>query len=246
MTEKTINVLSIDGGGMRGLYSAVYLSSLSNQYAVNRNIGEIDIGKGFDLITGTSTGGILACALAAKVPLNQVVEMYRQYGQRIFSQKLPETIFGIVYQFFSRPAFIEKGTRNLKEVLNSIFGEMTLGELYQERKIALAIPSIETSKSRGWVFKTPHNGTHKAGNRDSGFRLVDVCLATSAAPIYRHLIQHYALDLVCGIHHFAPAPSTLCNPPPLFHPNREIPWHRPRSDREGNVPVDIPCRHVFR
>ena len=62
-----MRVLSIEGGGMRGLYSAAYLSLLARRYAEKRKLRDLDIGKGFDLIVGTSTGGILACALAADI-----------------------------------------------------------------------------------------------------------------------------------------------------------------------------------
>ena len=53
---KRLRVLSVDGGGMRGLYTAAYLSSLGRRYAVTRDEAGLDIGKGFDLIVGTSTG----------------------------------------------------------------------------------------------------------------------------------------------------------------------------------------------
>ena len=58
MTEGTrrLRVLSIDGGGMRGLYTSVYLSALAKQAAARRNTSELDVGKAFDLIVGTSTG----------------------------------------------------------------------------------------------------------------------------------------------------------------------------------------------
>ena len=65
--DKPFRVLSIDGGGMRGLYTAAYLSSLVQRYSVTRGEAGLDIGKGFDLITGTSTGAIIACGLAAGV-----------------------------------------------------------------------------------------------------------------------------------------------------------------------------------
>ena len=71
-TRRPLRVLSIDGGGMRGLYSATYLSSLVKRYTKTRNLEGIDIGRGFDLITGTSTGAIIACVLAAGVPLDRV------------------------------------------------------------------------------------------------------------------------------------------------------------------------------
>jgi hypothetical protein len=73
----------------------------------------------------------------------------------------------------------------LRAALTEKLGAKTLGAIYSERGIALAIPAVEMSQHRGWVFKTPHlKGTN---HRDDNYTLVDVCLATSAAPIYRSL-----------------------------------------------------------
>lgn len=55
--EKPYRVLTIDGGGMRGLYSATVLDTLSRRFACQTDSEQLDIGKGFDLIVGTSTGG---------------------------------------------------------------------------------------------------------------------------------------------------------------------------------------------
>ena len=58
--RRRLRVLSIDGGGMRGLYTAAYLESLAKHYADTRKVAGLDIGKGFNLIVGTSTGAIIA------------------------------------------------------------------------------------------------------------------------------------------------------------------------------------------
>lgn len=63
-------VLTLDGGGMRGLYTSSLLRALA-RFADQRFLKqEPDLGKSFDLICGTSTGAILACGLAAGIPLN--------------------------------------------------------------------------------------------------------------------------------------------------------------------------------
>ena len=77
--NKPYRVLSLDGGGMRGLYTASVLQSLVNRFS-RSNSGNKDIGKGFDLIAGTSTGGILACGLAAGVPIKNIIELYSKKG----------------------------------------------------------------------------------------------------------------------------------------------------------------------
>ena len=81
---KRLRVLSVDGGGMRGLYTSAYLSALGRRYAVTRDEAGLDIGKGFDLIVGTSTGAIIACALAAGISLDRVSALYREHGPEIF------------------------------------------------------------------------------------------------------------------------------------------------------------------
>ena len=64
------NILALDGGGMRGLYTATVLRKLSDRFAEPKVVDVLDIGKGFDLIVGTSTGAILAAAIAAGIPLD--------------------------------------------------------------------------------------------------------------------------------------------------------------------------------
>jgi len=66
---KPFRVLSVDGGGMRGIYTAAYLAWLSDRFARERGLPNLDVGKGFDLVTGTSTGAIIACAAAMGVPM---------------------------------------------------------------------------------------------------------------------------------------------------------------------------------
>ena len=96
---RPLRVLSIDGGGMRGLYSAEYLASLAQRYVKTRGLEGIDIGRGFDLIAGTSTGAIIACALAAGVPVGRVAKLYRERGPDIFPLRLPRSFgLGLVCQ----------------------------------------------------------------------------------------------------------------------------------------------------
>jgi patatin-like phospholipase/acyl hydrolase len=67
-----LRVLSLDGGGMRGTYTATYLDRIAAAFAKRRGVAALDIGAAFDLIVGTSTGGIIACALAAGIPLAEM------------------------------------------------------------------------------------------------------------------------------------------------------------------------------
>jgi len=179
-------VLSLDGGGMRGIYTAQYLASVSDSFSQRLKKRRLDVGMGFDLIVGTSTGAIVACALAAAVPLQDVVDLYRKNGKLIFPRRLPANVgVGLAADLYKRPSALRKGSAALQRALAACFEEETLGELYQRRGIALAITAVNLSNHRSWVFKTPHlaNSNH----RDDRYRLVDVCLASSAAPIFRSI-----------------------------------------------------------
>jgi hypothetical protein len=184
--DQPLRVLSLDGGGMRGTYTATYLDAVAATFAKRRGVAVLDIGAAFDLIVGTSTGGIIACALAAGIPLGEIVTLYAQQGPAIFPRPLPSGAPGVLADHYRRSQALAAGTACLRAALTESLGAKTLGQIYAERGIALAIPTVEMSQHRGWVFKTPHlEGTTM--HRDDNYTLVDVCLATSAAPIYRSL-----------------------------------------------------------
>lgn len=111
--QKPFRVLSLDGGGMRGTYTATYLNRVATAFARRRLVTGLDVGKAFDLITGTSTGAIIACGLALGVPLVQMVELYRKHGPAIFPRKLPEGVFGVPGDLARRPTAIRAGATAL-------------------------------------------------------------------------------------------------------------------------------------
>ena len=115
---------------MRGIYSATYLSRLVTAFANLRKVNDLDVGAAFNLITGTSTGGIIACALAVGVPLNDVVQLYRQHGPNIFPLKMPTSFWGVIKQWYSRPRALKSGEQSLRAALLEKFSNRTLGEIY--------------------------------------------------------------------------------------------------------------------
>lgn len=195
---------------MRGIYSATYLSHLVTAFSNFRKVNDLDVGATFSLITGTSTGGIIACALAVGVPLSEVVQLYRQHGPNIFPLKMPTSFGGVIKQWCSRPRALKSGTRSLGKVLREKFGEKTLGEVYAQRGIALSIPAVVMGNHRSWVFKTPH--LPNTSSRDSQYQLVDVCLATSAAPLFRSLAALDHPDSPSNYHVFADGGLWANNP----------------------------------
>lgn len=170
-------ILSIDGGGIRGLYAAILLQRL------------LEAAPGFiascDLLAGTSTGGIIALAIAAGVPIEKLIDLYATRGREVF---------GDVSIRRSREASALVGAsdnRVLHDLLVGLLGETTLGQLRQR----VLIPAFhldnhgEGGQPRLWKPKFFHN--FLGAQSDGGQRAVDVALRTSAAPTYFPAYQGY-------------------------------------------------------
>lgn len=164
-------ILSLSGGGYLGLYTAVVLAELEAQ------IGE-PLGRRFDLIAGTSVGGLLAVGIAFEVPLASMVALFREHGADVFSPRSLPT--GAVTRLIdlTRSVLGPKYTGTVLRVeLEKRFGARTLADALH----AVVIPAVDVSRSTTKVFKTPHG---KASEGDGGLQAVDVTLATCAAPAY--------------------------------------------------------------
>jgi len=167
----TYHVLALSGGGYRGLYTATVLAEL--EAALKRPIA-----SHFDLICGTSVGGILALGLAAEIPAHALKVLFEQEGPRIFdSRSLWRRLSGWLMLRAKHDA------AGLRDVLNERFGEMTLGDL----KHRVLIPAVNYATGRGQFFKTPH---HPSFEKDHFMKAVDVALATAAAPTYFPLFRN--------------------------------------------------------
>ena len=180
---RPFRVLCLDGGGMRGIYTAAFLDRLLDQYRRIRGEEHLDLGGGFDLITGTSTGAIIASAAAIGRPMSDVVKLYQDWGGKIFPERITESKLKLFFRALRGGAIVEAGDTAFRTALVNEFGEITMLDVFKKRGISLAIPSVAMSTHRAWVFKK----TKTSGVRDDNYKLVDVCLASSAAPIYRSL-----------------------------------------------------------
>lgn len=172
-------VLSLDGGGMRGLYTASVLHSLMRRFAGSSD-RDLDIGKGFDLIVGTSTGGILACGLVAGIPINSIMDIYRSHGREIFKDPIPRPGFGLLSWAFRNRSKPANDNKPLRDALTNIFGDEQVGRVFKRRGIGFCVNSVNVINHGARVFKTSHDPKKHA---DDDRTLVDVCMATSAAPI---------------------------------------------------------------
>lgn len=164
-------ILSLSGGGYLGLYTAVVLADLEAR------VGE-PLGRRFDLIAGTSVGGLLAMALAFEVPMAQIVRLFVERGEEVFSsRRLPG---GTVTRLLdmTRSVLGPKYTGEaLRRELTKHFGDRTMGDAQH----AVVVPAVDVSRSVTKVFKTPHT---QGSLGDEALSAVDVTLATCAAPAY--------------------------------------------------------------
>lgn len=175
---RVFHVLALSGGGYRSLYSAVILRQLEDV------LGK-PLARHFDLICGTSAGGLLALGLAAEIPTSRLQAVFEEKGNRIFGTRdWSRKLTG----FFTRAKHSNEG---LREVLQETFGDQTMGHL----KHRVLIPAVNYSTGRGQFFKTPHHPTFELDQRMS---LVDVALATSAAPVYFPIVRNQRGAFVDG------------------------------------------------
>ena len=184
--DSALTVLAIDGGGMRGLYAATVLRALSGRFATQRNVDDLDVGKGFDLIVGTSTGGILAAGLAAGLPVGDLHSLYKTVGPRIFTDPVPKNRVRLCLWLLRHRTRSGNSNGPLRKAMRSAFGDETIGELYERRGIGLCLPATSLLDHSPRVFKTPHL---ELRNRDDNLRIADACLATSAAPLYLPIVS---------------------------------------------------------
>lgn len=181
---EAFKVLSIDGGGIKGLYSARILQHFEEKF--NCHISDY-----FDLLCGTSTGGIIALALSLKIQAGEICKFYEEKGPLIFPKhrKISLPFFGLTdVGFFKQVMFRGKyKEKPLRDALQSVFAEKVIGESNN----LLCIPTYSITDARPWIFKFDH--PEGKLDRDNKARYVDVALATTAAPTYFPLseIDHY-------------------------------------------------------
>jgi patatin-like phospholipase/acyl hydrolase len=156
-------ILSIDGGGIKGVFPASFLATVEDSI-------EGSIAEYFDLIVGTSTGGIIALGLGMGFSAKEMLEFYKDLGPKVFNGS---RILGAL----RRIGIAKYDSNTLRAVLESKFGERKLGE----SKTRLVIPSVNLETGEVHVYKTSH---HPRLQRDYKEKVVDVALATSAAPTY--------------------------------------------------------------
>lgn len=183
MSGKRFKILCIDGGGIKGLYSAEVLNTLEHTYG--------PLSDYFDMLCGTSTGGIIALGISAKIPMQDIVKFYESKGASIFSQKKKFWPFRDQLLVLKQSLICSKySSRSLREALVEVFG----GRKIAESNNLLCIPSYNVTCAQTRVFKKDY----RQFNQDDQKTYVDVALATSAAPTYLPLHTINNVDYIDG------------------------------------------------
>src|SRR5262249_53784924 len=142
----------------------------------------------FDMIAGTSTGGIIALALAHGKTAAEIRDVYMERGGHIFP---PVSELGRLYRLIRQGRRTIYNRDRLEDELLRIFGDATLGQA----KVRLCIPAFEGRYGEPWLYKTPHHPDYK---KDRFERTVRVGLATAAAPTFFESLPNNGYVMVDG------------------------------------------------
>ncbi len=172
MTDKPkFKILCIDGGGIRGILPCIILQEIERR--MNKPISSL-----FDLIAGTSTGGIIALGLTVPNPDNtpkfsptQLQELYSKTGKLIFKKKF----FNIFTQFFS-PKYAPD---NLEMLLKQYLGDAKLNDALTN----VLVPALDTISNKPFYFLT-RLAKDTTRHPSENFLMRDIARATSAGPTF--------------------------------------------------------------
>jgi uncharacterized protein len=171
-------VLSIDGGGIRGLVTTILLQRITQVPGLEKILDSLD------LIAGTSTGGLLALAIADQIDLGQIRDMYVNKGPAIFDDSWLDDLVDL-----GKLRGADYSTGPLQRELKRLFGDTTLGQLKKRVLITSFDLDNEDPAARAWKPKLFHN--FPGPNSDRAALAFKVGLYTSAAPTYFPSVDGY-------------------------------------------------------
>ena len=180
MQKNRRRILALDGGGIKGVFAAAFLETIEE--ATGTRVADY-----FDLIAGTSTGGIIALGLGLGMSGREIVQFYVNDGPRIFDQQNSLDSNGWLSGMAATvAASCKRGKQltapkydptQLKNALERAFQSKRLGD----SAVRLVIPAYHADKEDVYVFKTRHHPRLQMDWKESA---VNVALATAAAPTY--------------------------------------------------------------
>lgn len=175
--EREFRVLSIDGGGIKGIFPAAFLTGLEERY-----LGGQSVARYFDLVVGTSTGGIIALGLGSGLPAAQLRDLYVDRGCEVF----PPPRFRRFSRAWRGAAGLVRFRYN-RGALTCLLRETLGNQPLAQSQCRLCIPAMEGRYGEVYVYKTPHHADYRL---DGATPMVTVGEATSAAPTFFQPLRH--------------------------------------------------------
>ncbi|WP_122864298.1 CBASS cGAMP-activated phospholipase [Pseudomonas viridiflava] len=165
MRGRNFRILALDGGGLRGTFTAAVLAKWDDMLKAGGGNGII---SHFDLVAGTSTGAILAIGLALGLNPSEILAFYEEKGPNIFpkDRKLRHWLKS------------KHESATLRQLLTEVYGEKTLAA---DSLCRLVIPTVRAKQGQAEAIVTPHSPDRTAYRDISA---VDAALASSAAPTF--------------------------------------------------------------
>jgi len=174
------HILSLDGGGIRGLVTTVMLERLEHklkEHDPNKLLRDY-----FDIIAGTSTGSIIACGVAKGIAASKIKDFYIQEGIKIFPpfRDVFGSLLSRVSPGFSQPIYDGEGLDSVLQT-NGVFGQM----LFEDLEKPTLVTSYDTYNRQAVVLKNTQQECEK-------IPVWEVCRASSAVPAAfpAHLLKH--------------------------------------------------------
>ncbi|MBS8264125.1 patatin [Mesobacillus boroniphilus] len=187
-----MRILCIDGGGIRGIFPIAILQAIEEEYG--KPVGEL-----FDVISGTSTGAIIAASVALNTSMQELMGRYETYGERIFERKSKIGLLKSVYS-----------DRYLRRLLKQAFKDITLGDIEKP----LLIPAVDITHGKPYVHRTDFG---YSSENELSIKLWDAVLSSCSAPIYfpPNNVNNQYLSIDGGL--WANNPSLVCVTEALHH-----------------------------
>ena len=178
--ENSYRILSLDGGGIRGLMTAIWLKRLQDR--LNKPLWQC-----FDLIAGTSTGAILACGISKGIEIDRVIDLYVKRGREVFpatASRLWSRATRLFSEGVSAPKYDGDG---LNKALKDIFHTSLFGNLKIKPTL---VTTYDVFAREPIVFKSDRPRYHS-------LRVWEVCRASASAPTYfpAHIMQVAGTDV---------------------------------------------------
>lgn len=194
--RQPFRILSIEGGGILGAFAAGALAE------IERSTGRRIVDH-FDLMAGTSTGGIISIGLAMGIPAARISQFYIDHGRELFPVVGYSSHWRAMIRHLVQPKY---GTDRLEVLLEQIFADEDGNPfLFGHAKTRLLVPAYDALSGRIYLFKTAHNPRFV---QDIEIPAARIALATAAAPTYFRAVRierHNASYLDGGVWANCPA-----------------------------------------